>query len=69
MIFSPNIKLTPIPTNIFGKENIFDITIKNMERLKRYDVTGVTFKDQFDKAVQDVYSNVTDEIFSRMAGE
>ncbi|MZU15639.1 ParA family protein, partial [Bifidobacterium longum] len=27
------------------------------------------FKDQFDKAVQDVYSNVTDEIFSRMAGE
>ncbi|KZU98266.1 hypothetical protein Lp19_0366 [Lactiplantibacillus plantarum] len=40
-----------------------------MERLKRYDVTGVTFKDQFDKAVQDVYSNVTDEIFSRMAGE
>ena len=69
MIFSPNIKLTPIPANIFGKENIFDITIKNMERLKRYDVTGVTFKDQFDKAVQDVYSNVTDEIFSRMAGE
>lgn len=55
--------------DIFGKENIFDITIKNMERLKRYDVTGVTFKDQFDKAVQDVYSNVTDEIFSRMAGE
>lgn len=51
--------------DIFGKENIFDITIKNMERLKRYDVTGVTFKDQFDKAVQDVYSNVTDEIFSK----
>lgn len=55
--------------DIFGEENIFDITIKNMERLKRYDVTGVTFKDQFDKAVQNVYSDVTDEIFKRIAGE
>lgn len=51
---------------IFGPENIFDVTIKNMERLKRYDVTGVTFKDQFDKAVQNVYSSVVDEIFKRM---
>lgn len=37
-----------------------------MERLKRYDVTGVTFKDQFDKSVQKVYKNVVDEMFSRM---
>jgi len=51
---------------IFGSENIFNITIKNMERLKRYDVTGVTFKDQFDKSVQQVYKNVVDELFRRM---
>ncbi len=51
---------------IFGQENIFNITIKNMERLKRYDVTGVTFNDQFDKSVQRVYSTVVDEILKRM---
>lgn len=55
--------------NIFGEENIFNTTIRNMERLKRYDVTGVTFKDQFDKAVMKVYSNVVDELFSRMENE
>lgn len=33
-----------------------------MERLKRYDVTGVTFNDQFDKKVQLVYSEVVNEI-------
>ena len=47
---------------IFGKENIFKTIIKNMERLKRYDVTGVTFNDQFDKKVQLVYSEVVNEI-------
>lgn len=51
---------------IFGLENIFNITIKNMERLKRYDVTGVTFHDQFDKSVQKVYSKVVDEIYKRI---
>lgn len=50
----------------FGSENIFNITVKNMERIKRYDVTGVTFRDQFDRAVQDVYKEVVDEIVERM---
>ncbi|WP_429971911.1 ParA family protein (plasmid) [Fructilactobacillus sp. Tb1] len=51
---------------IFGEENIFKTIIKNMERLKRYDVTGVTFNDQFDKKVQLVYSNVVNEITKRI---
>lgn len=51
---------------IFGKENIFKIIVKNMERLKRYDVTGVTFNDQFDKKVQLVYSEVVNEINKRV---
>lgn len=54
---------------MFGKENMFKTTIKNMERLKRYDVTGVTFKDQFDRAVQEVYKNVVDELLSRISEE
>ena len=50
---------------IFGTENIFDITIRNMERIKRYDLTGVTFKDRFDKKVQEVYQEVTKEMIQR----
>ncbi|MYV16441.1 ParA family protein [Furfurilactobacillus milii] len=49
----------------FGEENIFPITIHNMERLKRYDVTGVTSKDQFDRKVRWVYDRVTKEIIKR----
>ena len=55
-----------VAKELFGSENIFDITIKNMERLKRYDVTGVMFKDQFDHAVQNVYEKVTTEMISRI---
>ncbi|MGV3338249.1 ParA family protein [Latilactobacillus curvatus] len=55
-----------VAKELFGGENIFDITIKNMERLKRYDVTGVMFKDQFDHAVQNVYEKVTTEMISRI---
>ena len=33
MIFSPNIKLTPIPANIFGKENIKKINIGNIKEV------------------------------------
>lgn len=51
---------------MFGKENMFQTTIKNMERLKRYDVTGVTFKDQFDRAVEAVYKKVVDELIARI---
>lgn len=50
----------------FGLDNMFNITIKNMERIKRYDLTGVTFKDRFDKKVQEVYQEVTKEMIQRM---
>lgn len=50
----------------FGDDNMFDITIHNMERLKRYDVTGVTSKDQFDKRVRDVYDELAKEMFERI---
>lgn len=53
-------------TEIFGNEYMFKTTIKNMERLKRYDITGVTFNDRFDKRVADVYNDVTKEILNRI---
>ncbi|MFP3386322.1 ParA family protein, partial [Tritonibacter sp. SIMBA_163] len=30
---------------IFGEENLFNIVVKNMERLKRFDITGITNGD------------------------
>lgn len=51
---------------VFGAENIFDTTIRNMERLKRYDLTGITDEDMHDKKVQEVYSKVTNEILDRI---
>lgn len=52
--------------NEFGKENMFGLTIKNMERLKRYDATGVTNHDQFDKKVNAVYDELAKEVLERM---
>lgn len=52
--------------NIFGETNIFTTTIKNMERLKRYDLTGITDEDMHDKKVHDVYNTVSTEIINRI---
>jgi len=51
---------------IFGEDNIFKTTIKNMERLKRYDLTGITNEDMHDKRVSHTYKVVTEEILSRI---
>ncbi|MFB8547558.1 ParA family protein [Enterococcus casseliflavus] len=51
---------------IFGEDNIFNTTIKNMERLKRYDLTGITEEDMHDKKVHDVYQLVVNEIIGRI---
>lgn len=52
--------------NKFGQENVFSNTIRNMERLKRYDITGITNEDMHDKRVTQVYSKVTDELLKRI---
>ncbi|MFY0853394.1 hypothetical protein ACA359_13045 [Enterococcus faecium] len=48
---------------VFGESNIFSTTIKNMERLKRYDLTGITDEDMHDKKVHNVclVDSLTDE--------
>lgn len=53
---------------LFGKDNIFNTKIKMMQRLKRYDRTGITdnSKDIHDKRVHDIYESVTDEILERI---
>jgi len=50
----------------FGDENLFDTKIHSMQRIKRYGITGITFKSKFDKKVFKVYKEVTDEMLSRI---
>lgn len=54
--------------SLFGKSNIFNTKIKTMQRLKRYDRTGITDnpKDIHDKRVQQVYESVSDEVIQRI---
>lgn len=51
-------------------ELIFDVTIPHLERLKRYDVTGITYndKDIHDKRVHALYADVAREIIKRKEG-
>lgn len=53
-------------SNIFGEENIFDIKVPNMARLKRFDNTGITEYDRHDKKVIDFYENVSNELINRI---
>lgn len=51
---------------IFGEENIFDMKVPGMERLKRFDNTGITERDKHDKKVIDVYKKITKELIERI---
>ncbi|KYD11413.1 hypothetical protein B4102_2141 [Heyndrickxia sporothermodurans] len=52
--------------DIFGKENMFKITVPNMARLKRFDNTGIIEVDRHDKRVIEFYSDVADELLNRI---
>ncbi|MET1032149.1 ParA family protein [Domibacillus tundrae] len=54
---------------IFGEHNIFETLVKNMERLKRYDITGISDEDMHDKKVMKSYREVTDEFIKRWEQE
>ena len=56
----------------FGEENLFKKLVKNMERLKRYDIVGIVDSDLdnkydiHDKRVMALYKKVTEEMLSRL---
>lgn len=59
-------------TNTFGQENMFKTLIKNMERLKRYDMTGIIDPDvdpqadMHDRRVFKLYNDVANEFLNRI---
>ena len=55
--------------NVFGEHNLFEGVIKNMERLKRYDITGIVEEDMHDKRVMETYAKVAEEFLQRLEAE
>lgn len=45
---------------------VYDTVIKQRERLKRYDLTGITNKDMHDTDVQEIFSQLAAEMEARM---
>lgn len=50
----------------FGEDLIFNTIVPHMERIKRFDITGITDRDRFDKKVMDKYDTVTQELVDRL---
>ncbi|MHA6599909.1 hypothetical protein [Lactobacillus gasseri] len=50
----------------FGQANILPTSIHQMQRLKRYGVTGITDDSRYDKKVFEVYKQVVNDILSRI---
>ena len=51
---------------IFGESNIFSTIVPQMERIKRFDINGVTNHDRHDLKVLQKYNEVTDELITRL---
>ncbi|PEN20189.1 ATPase, partial [Bacillus wiedmannii] len=51
---------------IFGEENLFKNIVPQMERIKRFDVNGITEKDRHDMNVIELYETISDELLSRV---
>ncbi|MBJ8113695.1 ParA family protein [Bacillus cereus group sp. N6] len=51
---------------VFGEENVFKNIVPQMERIKRFDVNGITERDRHDLSVLDLYKKISDELLSRI---
>lgn len=51
---------------IFGESNIFSTIVPQMERIKRFDINGITNHDRHDLKVLQKYNEVTDELINRL---
>ena len=53
-------------TEIFGEDNVMKSVIKHLERLKAWDITGITNNDQHDKKAHRVFLDVVDEMVEKL---
>lgn len=54
---------------VFGEENLFKNVVMNMERLKRFDITGITNEDMHDRKVHALYDEIATEFIQRLQVE
>lgn len=52
--------------DIFGEGNLFKTHVPGMDRLKRFDNTGITERDKIDKKVIAIYEQVATELVQRI---
>ncbi|WP_088816436.1 ParA family protein [Listeria goaensis] len=55
-----------VAKDTFGEDNLFQTIIPQMERIKRFDVNGITEKDRHDEKVISLYNKVSDELLERI---
>ena len=48
------------------KEYIFKNIVQNRERIKRWDITGITDEDMHDKSTLDMYDSITKELLDKI---
>lgn len=51
---------------MFGADNVMNNVVKHLERLKAWDVTGITNNDQHDKKAHQVFIDVIDEMLEKL---
>lgn len=51
---------------VFGEEHVFNIVVKDMERLRRFATTGITDNDMYDRRVHELYKSIAAEFISRL---
>lgn len=51
---------------LFGEDDVFTSVIKNFERLKRFDIDGITDEDMHDRRVHKLYKDVSQEFLERV---
>jgi len=53
-------------TELFGEENVMKDVVKHVERLKAWDITGITNNDQHDAKAHKVFVDVVDETLEKL---
>lgn len=51
---------------LFGEDNVMKNFVKHLERLKAWDITGITNNDQHDKKAHQVFIDVVDEMLDKL---
>lgn len=51
---------------LFGEDNVFENYVKHLERLKAWDITGITYKDHHDKRAHQIFIEVVQEMLDKI---